>query len=488
MVSMSLLVVKSALQNLKLKTMKNDNKSIKIYSPIGVLFPINPREINSVGDQIILEHILPFHNYNNSSGKVSPLFSTFHINYESSAINISVNNLPTSHLGHKMNITDMYLSFLKSLSGTIHSSGQYKVISQKIDSDQSSIFLKLNGIPNNLNLLLTIPDFAIIPDSMKEITKNVSSKDETFGPYFIDKVSTENNNQKIILKRNVNFPEKFRANSVETVEYRQYQNDDDFFKKISPDEHALIYINGKNITNDQLISLKEKKFKISVFPNEWLILAHFNKNVSQQKRVLIRKKIDAIRDKIVQNFNFSTIAFSSIPQDRPGTILKKEYDHIASNHSDLNELSTVTFGALSSNSKNPFINSFFNELKENLPKAKTGFYSYLKEKELFLSQDVIIEAIGMSPRDPLSHYSYLQENIALFKDFVSTEKLNSISLIQDQKLYEKEIHSIEEIILKNNLLIPIAHFPGIVAEAPGLQRDPELSWSWGIQAWTYHVR
>jgi hypothetical protein len=71
---------------------------------------------------------------------------------------------------------------------------------------------------------------------------------------------------------------------------------------------------------------------------------------------------------------------------------------------------------------------------------------------------------------------------------LTKEKITEAALIEDPEEFARAIQNIEKKLLQNRILVPLAHFPGVVAEAPGFERDEALSWSCGTQEWTYRIR
>ena len=76
----------------------------------------------------------------------------------------------------------------------------------------------------------------------------------------------------------------------------------------------------------------------------------------------------------------------------------------------------------------------------------------------------------------------------MFKAQLKLNELAQIAQIGDEREFVSRVQSIERRIRDEVWMVPIAHFPGVVAEAPNFERDEDLAGSWGIQTWAYRVR
>lgn len=471
--------------------MSKKREIIQIYEPFGNSFPLDPRNVGTVGDQVIFEHILPFHlKYLSFTNKTS-IFSEVKINEENKVISFHILYTPISHKNTRLSIQDICHSLIKSFEGTVHSSGSYKILETKCDETKNRIEISFNQIPRNFEVLMTLPDFAIIPPNLIKLTKNNFEGFETFGPYFIKKFINENNNYKVILNRNLNYPKNLTANAINEVHYNKY-NSLDFMDSLDPSNHHLIYFSGMKVFEQKLDQLKEKNYKINIFPNEWLLYAHFKENTPFEKRISFKNIIEEIKNNILDQYPISTPAYSTLPSDRNFSVTKNTYINHLKNQNKLNkmngnELKNIKIGIYRNDYNYPIFKELFEQLKLYIPSANLGSFNPSEDLNELLDCDVIIESMGIDTRDQLSHYSFFRSYIPQFGEKVTKDYLNNVSIISETHCYYKEIENIEKIISDNAILIPIAHFPGIVAEAPGFERDPELAWSWGIQAWTYKV-
>ena len=101
--------------------------------------------------------------------------------------------------------------------------------------------------------------------------------------------------------------------------------------------------------------------------------------------------------------------------------------------------------------------------------------------------DIFLSVLGIPPSDPLGHLSFLMHEEAIFKDLLTEELITTLATETDPQKFNEGVKAVEKKIAQDRKMIPIGHFPGIVATAPHFERDPHLAWSWGIQSWTYRI-
>ena len=84
--------------------------------------------------------------------------------------------------------------------------------------------------------------------------------------------------------------------------------------------------------------------------------------------------------------------------------------------------------------------------------------------------------------------AFLANTLPGFDGAVSVEEVAKASVLADPSLFDGVVRGFERRVRERRALVPVGHFPGIVAHAPRFERDESLSFSWGIQTWSYRVR
>jgi len=108
-------------------------------------------------------------------------------------------------------------------------------------------------------------------------------------------------------------------------------------------------------------------------------------------------------------------------------------------------------------------------------------------KELYSESEVYLAGVGISPSDPISHYAYQLAESNSLNPVVSRSLLAKIASTSSSDAFNSQIKDIERKIAKERLLVPIVHVSGVVAESQIFEKEESLSWSWGIQPWTYRI-
>ncbi len=106
-------------------------------------------------------------------------------------------------------------------------------------------------------------------------------------------------------------------------------------------------------------------------------------------------------------------------------------------------------------------------------------------KRLYSSEfDFSLAMLGISPTDPLSHFSFLTNMNKDISSLVSDADIANAAILSDPEEFVSTIKSFESKLAKSGIIIPIGHFPGVTVRKSDLEVDHNLSFGWGIQAWS----
>lgn len=480
----ALLVIASSLLFVKLQPIfqskRTSMEELNIYLPFIFSEEIDPRKTYTVGDQVVSEHIFAYH-YSASLSKAKlSLISDVEVDEKFNKISFRLRKEVKDFNGQKLNLSDICRAIKMSLSGTQHTN--YSSLFKSINCEENQIEVEMTTIPVNIEYWLRSTDFAIYKPENLPIKPN--SLFGTTGPYSIASF----NSRKVSLKRNSYFPKELTSNDIEDVSLISYSQNDIEETLRGSSQNDIWYLYGYSIDQNILDQFKEKKYKVQIFPNEWLVYLGFQENLNLDERRFISSKIDKIRKEIEDNIVQGQLAYSMIPADRAFGLSRFEYEQIKE-EGNLNSIRPkIKLATLDEWASMPLFKFILKKLDEEID-VDLVLFPRNELKKVFSKDeaDFYLAPMGISLADPLGNYSFLHSNSLLFQ---KPENLDMITKLYVEKSFEKfdeEVKKIEVELLKNRIILPIGHFPGLVFESPLLIRDEVKSWDWGIQAWTYKV-
>ena len=225
-------------------------------------------------------------------------------------------------------------------------------------------------------------------------------------------------------------------------------------------------------------------------PSEWLIYLGMNPSVPFQLRDYIFHELMEEKEQLLQSAPLGQEAFGISPFDRSFGVKKDLFFKLLAEGqgsplptikkklilATLDEWVTIPIFA---NTLNFFRTSRWSEFVE---------IKYFPRKEINKlwspEIDLSLTPLGIAQADPISSFFFLSE----LRDIISQQDILHASIQATQDEFDKALLELEERIIRQRRMFPIGHFPGVVIESPLLQRDEDLSWGWGIQAWTYKIR
>jgi hypothetical protein len=455
-------------------------EKITTYFPFNFSDSLDPRAVLTVGDQVASEHLFGAHIRETVKSGLQPVYSELTFKSDSATVEIRPRFPLLFSNGKALSLSDVCKAITQSFDSSYHA--EYKSILKSIRCDEPSgkIELKFSALPVNLRFLFTLPDLGIYSIDHLPIRDNAS--DWTTGPYKIVSRSRD----KIELAINPNYPTELRANSVPRVDLIRYGADQSqaLVSRADPKINHAIYFYGYAISKEDLDSLKSKGYQIEIFPTEWMIYGGAKGGISKVDRSIFASAVRHIRESgIVQKYS-GREAYSIAPQDREyglKSATEPELQKGPLSH-DYELLTMKSWAEL------PFFKELISEIIKVIPNLHLKLLDPNEFSRLYESRsEFILSPIGISPADPLSHLSFLSSVYPDFEKVVTKDEIAKLAVIDNYQDFVFKVKEVETKVVSSGTIFPIGHFPGIVAVRSDFQRDENLSFGWGIQAWTFRV-
>jgi MarR-like DNA-binding transcriptional regulator SgrR of sgrS sRNA len=458
---------------------KESMKELNIYVPFIFSEQIDPRSVYTVGDQVVSEHVFAYHSSASIKKSTLELFSRITIDHSKNLVEIRPLREIRDNLGNLLTFEDICASVKSSFTGTQHT--KYKSLVQSLTCKDGLIQIHMKAIPINLEYWLRSTDFAIY--STAKLPLKNSAENSSTGPYSVVSMSPS----KVELKVNKFFPIEFTANRLEKVTLESYRPGE-LDSVLNLNEMHLAYMYGYSVNEEIMTKLKERNFKIQIFPNEWLMYLGFQRNLDFQTRNTIAAKIDSIRSSFQDKIVFGSTAYSTVPGDRAYGLRMDEYFQNIQKSSKIKIPKKLKFATLDEWARIPLFDFIINELAREF-EIDVKLFQRKNLQDIYSSDeaDFYLSPMGISAADPLGNYSFFLTYEELFKDALTEKNLVSLYQEKDFQRFASQVKDIELRLLKQRILVPLGHFPGIVIESPSLVRDEKKSWDWGIQAWAYKI-
>jgi len=472
-----------------LKAKSSQIKNLELYFPFGFSDKTDPRAIFTVGDQVLCDHLFAYHIQQNERRGALPVISAVEFDQLNNQIRIKPRYKIKQSDGKEFSPEMVCESLREAFKGTQHA--PFDKLLNKIECSSEGVVIYLESVPVNMQALFTLPDFSIYNPLVLPLSSgNISP---STGPYMLTSLT----GSRAELKRNIFYPEELTGNSIDDVAINRYKPSDvkQFLRNADPSNQHLLYFFGQTLDQDDVQVLKDKNYQVELFPSEWMFHIGFQPNVLLADRVQIGRVVDSIREEISRITPFGQPAYSIPPSDRPFGVDQDRYNKIISqlrsNDEEKRTLSRkLTVGTMDYWYSIPAFRRTLEALEKAFPleidiKILTpAEYSKLYESGI----DVYLSIQGISAADPVHHLAFFLKSDPIFSNILTKEKVVSLAIIENASLFNNEILKVETSIIENRITIPIMHFPGVIAVAPGLSRVDELAGNWGLQAWTYRLR
>lgn len=458
--------------------------TIEAYFPFKFTGSVDPRAIYTVSDQIVGEHVFAFHARQSINGGFQPVVSRLDFFPERGRIDIAPLHAIATSDGIPFPLRNICQGVAKSLSGTQHA--PYAALVQGVDclEREGKISIRLSAIPANMRFLFTLPDFSLYNPATVPLTP--ANLAPTTGPYSIVSMTHE----VVELKRNPHYPAALVANTVPAVRLHSYPavGTGALIDALRPDSHHMIYLYGYAVSATDLEKIKAKDYVVEAYPEEWLVYVGFGKKVPIAEREAIAAVVDDGRERWLSDAAFGSSAYSISPSDRSFALSKQEYSaaagkRVASVRATVNRrlVTHKSWYAL------PLFRKICDALQARFPGMELRLVDNFNE--IFSGNaDVFVSPLGISHSDPLSHLAYLANALPGFDTAVAGGEVAKAAVLSDPGRFDSVIKGFERHVRERRALVPVGHFPGIVAHAPRFVRDENLSYSWGIQTWSYRIR
>jgi len=454
-----------------------------VFSP-----ELDPRSISTVGDQMVSEHVFAFHARESQTRGFGPVFSDIQMNEESNEIVLRPRFSLKSSDGTAWSTEQVCASIRASLNGTAHA--PIGDLVQDVRCDREGVIrVKFSMLPVNIRYLFTLSDFSIFDVSQLPLSKSRLFPGN--GPYRIKEYDT----RQVVLEANSFYPASLKANTIKEVVIKGYPAADAQAllgsARANPKEPFLAYFYGYALSEKDTVQIRNDGFKIRQIPSEWLLYWGFGKHLRKQDRAIFFAAANSWREEMTRAVGMGQPAYSLSPSDRPFGLTLDDYQDIYPSFSDLagataSELSRVhTLATLEEWATIPVVAAGIRLAQNRFKNLKVELLSRSQAARLWSGEiDFILSPLGISPADPVNNFAFQSH----FHSVVPLTRLNRLSTEKDVYRFNEGFKQVEKDVLRAQLWMPIAHFPGVVVEHPIYERDEELSWSWGIQAWTYRVK
>lgn len=462
---------------------KTPPASIEAYVPFTFTGSVDPRSILTVGDQIVGEHVFAFHARQSINGGFQPVVSRLDFLPERGKIDITPRHALMTSGGVPFPLRMICGGVVESFNGTRHA--RYAALVKGVDclESEGKISIRLSAIPANMRFLFTVPDFSIFDPATVPLTPNNLAP--TTGPYSIVSMSREI----VELKRNPNYPSALVANVVPTVRLHSYPavGTRALVDAASPDSHHMVYLYGYAVSASDVEKINAKGYAVESYPGEWLIYVGFGRKVATADREAIAAVVDRDREQWISDAPYGSAAYSISPSDRSFALSKEEYATVSTPET----IGRISVGRRLVTHKSwyelPVFRNICDVLRTRFPDLRLHVVDEFAE--LFSGEhDVFVSPLGISHSDPLSHMAFLSNTLPAFAAVVPGEEVANASVLADPSRFDEVIKGFERRVRKRRVIVPIGHFPGIVAHSSRFERDEDISFSWGIQTWSYRIR
>lgn len=447
----------------------------ELYIKVPFVFSskLDNKNVVTVGDQMLAEHVFAYHqNLSWKKGSES-LFSEIEADYKFNTITIKEQRETKSQTGEKFDIKKNCDSIKESFKGTLHA--QYGDLVKNVSCEDKIITITFTAIPNNWRSLFASPDFAITDGATYT------------GPYYIH----SSTNQSAHLKINKNYPKELRANEISDVRIEAYaaNETDSVVKLLDPEKNHATFLYGHVLKKSDLDSLRSKKFNLQIYQSEWLVYVGYTEKIVNEDRAKVTSYLNSERSNLQKFSELGFPAYSMAPSDRVWGLDSNTYNSLQASPHDMKLKKKYSIATLDEWAKLPLFAEILQQLKNKF-QLEVRLYPRKEMGKIYgEGGDLFLSPMGVSPDDPIGHLFFFASYSDEYTRVINgNNELQRIATLKDSAEFNNALKEVEKRVIKNNLIVPLFHYPSIVAESPLIQKDPTLSWDWGIQAWTYQVR
>lgn len=466
-------------------------KSLRALVPFVFSECLKPTEIATVGDQMLCEHLFGFHARISRFGFES-LLSDVLIDEEKKTVCLTAKHDVKRSDGIVYSARDVCDSLACVLGGSNHFS--MSSIVKGVELRDNSVTLIFSEIPRNIRYLLTLPDFCLEDGSAPPLSS--SALRPTTGPYSLNHLESRS----ATLLLNPHYPAGLRANNVPVVRLDSYPAggtaglisslSDGMAGSSAPD---FAYFYGFAMRRRDFDLLEQADYTTEIFSREWIVLLSMSDRVPLPVRRVIANVIDAMRARIANEVPFARLSYSIAPQDQPHGTTEEEYGRLRLRFDEaecaaLQDVEPLTVEYLDEWESVPIFQMVREELALKCAFLRFCPYSRSRMNERFRMAEILLTPFGQSPRDPLPNLTYFARCRPGFGSVLRPDELAELAGAPNSEEFVRGMKVLNERIHASRLIVPIAHFPGVVAARRQYSRDDSLAFDWGIQTWTYRLR
>lgn len=459
-------------------------ETLRAYFPFTYSEKLDPRSVFSVGEQVQSEYLFASHARTSLKSGFDSVVSEVRFDHQNHIVTIAPRFPVNEANGSSVSMRAICDGVESSLQGTRHA--PYASILKRVecDEDAKEVRIHFTRIPLNLKFLFTIPDFSIFNPGKLPLSAHVG--DTATGPYLLESATSD----LVKLRINDNYPKALRSNSVPNAELVRYNPSEtkSFVAQMDPEVHHAAYFYGQALDREDRKNLERKGYKVDTFPTEWFVYLIVKPKVPLKLRQALQTMIHRFQREEKEKLSFGMSAYSISPSDRDFSLSEAEYLNAA----DLAEAQIDTDASfvvytLENWAKIPIYAYLIEEVKKTFPKVRIEFLGRGGGQKIFGDEEVqiAISLLGISPSDPLTHFSFLETTLPGFSDIISKKEIAALSTYSDGGEFNRRVKDVEIKAAQRGLIIPVAHYPGVVAYRGDLSRDEERAFGWGIQTWSF---
>lgn len=456
--------------------------NIHIYYPFFPSKDVDPRYVFSVADQVLCEHIFGFYSQESFGRGLTSVFFEADVDRQKMEVLLKQKFPVRRSDGQEFSQEQVCNAISAMFKGTTHAPVQNAL--KKLICDGSDIRVQLNYVPINISALFSTTDMSIYDPAVLPL--NSKNLPPTTGPYYLVEMSAD----VAKLKRNRFYPAELISNTIEDVTLHwQNTGAEAFLNTADPHVQNLFYLFGFQVNRRQIDALKSKGYRVEESPSEWMAYLGFNAKTARTDRLALAHAVDEIRKEGRGGLDLGQEAFSISPADRDFGLKADEYWKIAENLAQAQLSRPVRIGLFKEYENSPILACYREGLSAKFRnKIEFVVFERASIRDIFTPQvDAYLLVLGIAPDDPLTHFSYLQEMNPLVGQTIPRHDIEDLSRTENLVEFNKKVVEFESLILQHRLLVPLAHYPGVVASARSVTRNENLAWSWGIQAWTLKI-
>ena len=455
-------------------------REAKVKSKIVAHFPftfgtsVDPTNIFTVGQQVIAEHTFAFLARRSINRGFDGSAASVQIDSTNNFFRAQLMTSVKSADGKTFDKKDLCSTLKTTVLGTTHA--PYKSLLKEIVCDDTGVSVFYKTLPTNIRYLLTLPDFCLY--RANEIPLNGANMKSATGPYYPEMIS----NERVVLKRNKHFPKELVANDIEEAELVAYSASEAslLIEKLDFETDSAAYFFGYSINDSDIERLKNKNFEIEISPQEWLMYFKVSDTVPQN----VKSALNSLTEKIRAVVSEATLG------EPTETLAQYGNAQLSSSlPSDLKALEGVTLFTMSNWSSTPAFRKILDVVRDLAPGFKIVTLPREKMSDLYSNKVPIgLNVLGLSPVDKLSHLSFLATSLEGFSSIISVDEIAAASAITDEVQLNEKLRQFDHRLQASKLILPVAHFPGVIAVSKQWKVNRDLAFDWGIQLWSIQSR